>query len=169
MFCPRCRHKDTKVVDSRMSAGGVAIRRRRECLRKRCVFRFSTIEEVAILDMTVIKRDGRREPYSREKLMGGLKKAFERRPITTEELQKLVSAIERDLQILRKPEIRSTQIGEIVLRHMRRIDEVAYVRFVSVYESFDDLQSFRELLSGLEGKKRTATKRKAAKTVKKRK
>lgn len=149
MFCPKCRYKDTKVTDSRAASDGTSIRRRRECARPRCGFRFSTVEEVAILDLTVIKRDGRREPYSREKLLNGLRKAFERRPVTTEELRQLVAAIERDIQLLRRPEVRSTAIGEIVLRHLRRVDVVAYVRFASVYESFDDLESFHHVLETL--------------------
>src|SRR3989338_1380464 len=100
------------------------IRRRRECAR--CGFRFSTVEEVAILDLTVIKRDGRRELYSREKVAVGLRKAFEKRPITTDEFRRLVAVIERDIQLLRKPEGRSAEVGEIILRHLPRQDEVAY-------------------------------------------
>ena len=141
----------------------MVIRRRRECLR--CGFRFSTIEEIAILDLTMIKRDGRREPYSREKLFAGLRKAFEKRPITTDELRKLLAVIERDIQLLRKPEVRTTEIGEIVLRNLRKIDEVAYVRFASVYQSFADLQSFRRLLQTLHNeqpKRRVAHRRKAS-------
>src|SRR3990167_4822616 len=115
MYCPKCHARDTKVTDSRVAADGLSIRRRRACVRPRCGFRFSTVEEVAILDLTVIKRDGRREPYSREKLLNGLRKAFERRPVTTEELRQLVAAIERDIQLLRRPEVRSSMIGELVL------------------------------------------------------
>lgn len=134
------------------------IRRRRAC--RRCRFRFSTIEEIAILDLTVIKRDGRREPYSRDKILAGLRKAFEKRPITTEEIRRLVAVIERDIQMLRKPEVRSAEIGEIILRQLRNADEVAYVRFASVYESFDDLRSFRNALHTLErNRKKTKTRR----------
>ncbi|MBI2482719.1 transcriptional repressor NrdR [Candidatus Uhrbacteria bacterium] len=162
MNCPKCHHEDTKVTDTRMSSDGMIIRRRRECIR--CAFRFSTMEEPAILELTVIKRDGRREPYGREKLVAGLRKAFERRPITSEELQRTVAAIERDIQLLRKPEVRSTEIGDLVLRHLRKADEVAYVRFASVYESFNDLRSFREVLDALERRKspRTRTARRRA-------
>ncbi|MDO8463167.1 MAG: transcriptional regulator NrdR [bacterium] len=149
MYCPKCRSKETRVLDSRVSPDGVAIRRRRECVRKPCSFRFSTLEEIAILDLGILKRDGRRESYSREKLLGGLRKAFERRPITAEELRKLVAAIERDLQLLRKAEVRSTVIGDLILKHLRKVDEVAYVRFASVYESFDGLASFRKVLETL--------------------
>ncbi|MDO8425070.1 MAG: transcriptional regulator NrdR [bacterium] len=156
MHCPRCRSSDTKVLDSRVTADGLTIRRRRECSRKRCEFRFSTLEEIAILDLSIIKRDGRREPYSREKLLAGLRKAFERRPITMEELRQIVAAIERDVQLLRKPEVRSTIIGDLILKHLRKLDEVAYVRFASVYESFKDLASFRKVLDALEGKRKRA-------------
>lgn len=157
MNCPQC-HRDTKVTDSRISSEGMIIRRRRAC--RRCRFRFSTIEEIAILDLTVIKRDGRREPYSRDKILAGLRKAFEKRPITTEEIRRLVAVIERDIQMLRKPEVRSAEIGEIILRQLRNADEVAYVRFASVYESFDDLRSFRNALHTLErNRKKTKTRR----------
>lgn len=125
------------------------IRRRRECVR--CGFRFSTIEEVAILDLTIIKRDGRREPYGREKIVAGLRKAFEKRPITSDELRRLIAVIERDLQLLRKPEVRSAEVGEVILRQLRKLDEVAYVRFASVHQSFSDLEGFRSVLRQLSG------------------
>lgn len=155
MHCPKCKNGDTKVTDSRTSSEGMLIRRRRECTR--CGFRFSTIEEVAILDLTIIKRDGRREPYNREKVIVGLQKAFEKRPITSDELRRLVARIERDIQLLRKPEVRSVELGEIILRQLRKLDEVAYVRFASVHQSFSDLEGFREVLrqlSGTKGRKR---------------
>ena len=117
------------------------------------------MEEIAILDLTIIKRDGRREPYSRDKVLAGLRKAFEKRPITTEEIRRLVAVIERDIQMLRKPEVRSAEIGEIILRHLRNADEVAYVRFASVYESFDGLRSFRNALRALERNRRSTKRR----------
>lgn len=157
MHCPKCKTGDTKVTDSRTSSEGMLIRRRRECTR--CGFRFSTIEEVAILDLTIIKRDGRREPYSREKVIVGLQKAFEKRPITSDELRRLVTRVERDIQLLRKPEVRSAEVGEIILRQLRKQDEVAYVRFASVHQSFSDLEGFREVLRQL-SVKRNAKKRK---------
>lgn len=120
------------------------IRRRRECTR--CGFRFSTVEEIAILDLTIIKRDGRREPYTREKVAAGLRKAFEKRPITSDEFRRLVAVIERDIQLLRKPEVCSAEVGEIILRRLRKQDEVAYVRFASVHQSFTNLEGFREAL-----------------------
>lgn len=151
MRCPKCKTGDTKVTDSRTSSEGMLIRRRRECTR--CGFRFSTIEEVAILDLTIIKRDGRREPYSREKVVVGLKKAFEKRPITSDELRRLVARVERDIQLLRKPEVRSAELGNIILRQLRKLDEVAYVRFASVHQSFSGLEGFREVLRQLSGKR----------------
>ena len=103
MKCPVCYHIDTKVVDSRVASDGLCIRRRRECLK--CGFRFSTYEEIEILDLMIVKRDGRKESYSREKIVSGLKKALEKRPTTDEKFKKLLHAIERDLQVLKKNEV----------------------------------------------------------------
>ncbi len=152
MKCPVCYFADTKVVDSRVAADGLSIRRRRECLK--CGFRFSTYEEVEILDLTIVKRDGRKEAYLRDKLVKGLRRAFEKRPITEEKFKKLVNLIERDLQALRKNEILSEQVGQIVMKQLKKADQVAYIRFASVYQSFKDAQSFkRELNKLLKGKK----------------
>ena len=147
MKCPVCYFQDTKVVDSRVAADGLSIRRRRECLK--CGYRFSTYEEVEILDLTVVKRDGRKENYGRDKLVKGLKRALEKRPITEEKFKKLVSLVERDIQSLRKSEIISDQIGQIVMKQLKKIDQVAYIRFASVYESFKDAQSFKRELNKL--------------------
>ncbi len=145
MKCPVCLAPDTKVTDSRLSSEGFAIRRRRECVK--CGFRFSTYEEAEILNLSVIKRDGRREPYSREKLESGLKKALEKRPVTKDDFKKLVNRIERDIQHLQKPEITSRTLGELVMKRLKRFDTVAYIRFASVYRSFQDVATFqRELL-----------------------
>ncbi|MBI4092956.1 MAG: transcriptional repressor NrdR [Candidatus Kerfeldbacteria bacterium] len=140
MRCPACHNIDTKVTDTRMVNEAVAIRRRRECLR--CGFRFSTYEEVEILNLTVVKRDGRQEPYSREKLETGLRKAFEKRPITHESFKRLLNIIERDIQLRGRNEITSHQIGEIVMKRLKKVDPVAYIRFASVYRSFTDAESF---------------------------
>jgi len=130
----------------------LSIRRRRECLK--CGFRFSTYEEVEILDLSVIKRDGRKESYSRDKIIKGLRRALEKRPITDDNFKKLINLIERDLQVLRQNEVTSEQIGQIVMKHLRRLDQVAYIRFASVYQSFKDAQTFRrELNKLLTGKK----------------
>ncbi len=147
MRCPVCYFQDTKVVDSRVAADGLSIRRRRECLK--CGYRFSTYEEVEILDLTIVKRDGRKETYVRDKLIKGLRRALEKRPITEEKFKKLVSLIERDLQVMRKNEILSDQIGQIVMKQLKKIDQVAYIRFASVYESFKDAQSFKKELNKL--------------------
>ena len=147
MRCPVCYFQDTKVVDSRVASDGLSIRRRRECLK--CGYRFSTYEEVEILDLTIVKRDGRKETYVREKLVKGLRRALEKRPITEEKFKKLVSLIERDLQVLRKHEILSDQIGQIVMKQLKKIDQGAYIRFASVYESFKDAQSFKKELNKL--------------------
>lgn len=152
MKCPACHHEDTKVTDSRLVSEGMAIRRRRECLE--CGFRFSTYEEVEILNLSVIKRDGRREPYAKEKLENGLKKAFEKRPITKDEFKKLTNRIERDIQLAGKDEIMSSQIGEVIMKHLKRKDQVAYIRFASVYRSFKDVKTFQAELKQLLTKKK---------------
>lgn len=147
MKCPVCLATDTKVTDSRLSSEGFAIRRRRECVR--CGFRFSTYEEAEILNLSVIKRDGRREPYVREKLEGGLRKALEKRPYTKDDFQKLVNRVERDIQHLQKTEITSRSLGEIVMKRLKRFDTVAYIRFASVYRSFEDVATFQRELAQL--------------------
>lgn len=121
----------------------------------KCGFRFSTYEEVEILDLTIVKRDGCKEAYGREKLIKGLRKALEKRPITDDNFKKLVNSIERDLQAMRKSEITSSQVGQVLMKHLKRVDQVAYIRFASVYESFKDAQTFRrELNKLLRNKKR---------------
>jgi transcriptional repressor NrdR len=144
-------------MDSRVTDEGLAIRRRRVC--DKCGFRFSTIEEVEILNLTVVKRDGRREPYSREKLENGLRKAFEKRPLTGQTLKRLIGQIERDVQLRGRSEITSQQIGEIVMKRLQRIDQVAYIRFASVYRQFQDVESFKRELNRLTSTRRPATPR----------
>lgn len=147
MRCPVCSFEDTKVVDSRITSDGLSIRRRRECME--CEYRFSTVEEMEILDLALVKRDGRREPYSRDKLEKGLKKALEKRPCDQERFKSLVGSIERDIQKLKKEEIASEEIGEIVMARLREFDTVAYIRFASVYRSFADVQTFQDELQKL--------------------
>ncbi len=153
MKCPACTNEETKVVDSRTGIDGLSIRRRRECLK--CGFRFSTNEQVEILDLTVVKRDSKKEVYSREKLERGVRRAVEKRPFTPEMMEKLLTNIERDIQVKAKGgEILSQQIGEIVMRRLKQIDAVAYIRFASVYQSFKDAKTFqRELTKLLDNKK----------------
>ena len=147
MKCPVCLHQDTRVVDSRVAVNGFSIRRRRECLK--CGFRFSTYEEIELLDLMVVKRDGRKEAYSKEKLVCGLKRSLEKRLVNEESFKKLVNAIERDLQALKKSEVLSSQIGKIIMKELKKVDKVAFIRFASVYESFEDLQVFQEKLNKL--------------------
>jgi transcriptional repressor NrdR len=147
MKCPVCHFDDTKVVDSRNSGDGFLIRRRRECLK--CGFRFSTHEEMEILDLAVIKKDGRRESYDREKLINGLKKALEKRGVDEEKFKQLIYCIERDLQALNKNEIDSTEVGEVAMKNLKKIDKIAYIRYASVYQSFEDLEEFSEELDKL--------------------
>jgi len=147
MKCPACNFDDTKVVDSRVATDGFSIRRRRECLK--CNFRFSTYEEMEILNLTIVKRDARRETYSRDKLVKGLKRALEKRPITEDTFKKLINRIERDLQLLGKSEITSEQLGQAVMKELRKVDQVAYIRYASVYESFKDAQTFQKELNKL--------------------
>jgi len=148
MKCPVCYHDETKVVDSRAANEDLSIRRRRECLS--CGFRFSTYEEMEILDLTVIKRDGAKEGYSRDKIVRGLHRALEKRPITEDDFKRLINLIERDLQSLKRNELSSDEVGKIVLDRLREFDQVAYIRFASVYKSFEDIASFRQELKSLE-------------------
>lgn len=142
------------------------MRRRRQC--GRCRFRFSTREETEILDLSVIKRDGRREAYSREKLSLGLSRALEKRAVSKQEFSSLVAGIERDINLLGKDEVKTAEIGEIAMRHLAGLDQVAYIRFASVYRAFTDVASFHEeikKLSAGDGKKiirRPAKKKKYA-------
>ena len=147
MFCPFCGHTDTKVIDSRLTEDGGAIRRRREC--EKCGERFSTYEEMVLLNIMVVKRDDRKEAYEREKVEQGIKRALEKRPISQEGFRNLINRIERDIQVLRKEEIKSSEIGEIVMKELKTLDEVAYIRFASVYKSFKDVKSFERELKKL--------------------
>lgn len=147
MNCPICHHSDTRVVDSRSSAGGGAVRRRRECAK--CEFRFSTIEEIEIIGLTVVKRDGRREAYSREKLERGLRKALEKRSYTALAFRGLVQAIELEIQRSSPQETRSADVGEIIMKHLKAFDKIAYIRFASVYRSFEDVETFERELARL--------------------
>ncbi len=145
MHCPVCTHDSTSVVDTRSGTDGDVIRRRREC--DACGHRFSTLEEIHLLDLVVVKRDGKRESYDRDKLIRGLRKALEKRQHTDAEFRGLVHAIERDVQKEGETEITSGQIGNIVMRRLKDFDEVAYIRFASVYRQFEDVDSFQRELN----------------------
>ena len=147
MRCPFCDHLDNKVVDSRLSREGKAIRRRRECLG--CQRRFTTYERIEDILPPVIKKDGRREPFDRQKILQGLKKACEKRPISVEVLEGVADRIKKQIQELGKSEIPSQVIGEEVMKELHELDQVAYVRFASVYREFKDLGEFMNELKEL--------------------
>ncbi|MBI4411615.1 MAG: transcriptional repressor NrdR [Deltaproteobacteria bacterium] len=152
MKCPFCSHAESKVIDSRESGEGDIIRRRREC--ESCQKRYTTYERVEEILPMIAKKDGRREPFDRLKIIGGLKKACEKRPVSTETIEKMVDGIERELQESGEKEVPSSRIGQRVMNALHRIDPVAYVRFASVYRSFKDVNEFMEELKGIvEGKK----------------
>ncbi|MFH1631683.1 MAG: transcriptional regulator NrdR [bacterium] len=154
MHCPVCNYKSTRVVDSRLATNGMTVRRRRECERARCGYRFSTAEEVELLDVSIIKRDGGRETYLRDKMTRGLKQALEKRPYTEAQFHNLVQKIERDIQKRRSGEVTSRELGELVMKHLKSFDKVAYIRFASVYHSFEDLKTFEEELAKLSRRRR---------------
>lgn len=148
MRCPNCEDQDTKVLDSRPVDEGEAIRRRREC--EKCGFRFSTYEEIEILDLTVSKKDGSKEAFSKEKLERSIRLPFDKRPHTDETLRKLLLGIETEIQKKAKDGgIKSSEIGEIVMKKIRKIDKVAYIRFAAVYRQFEDVDEFKEELKKL--------------------
>jgi transcriptional repressor NrdR len=151
MRCPYCTSLDNKVVDSRISKEGESIRRRRECLK--CEGRFTTYERVEEALPLVIKKDSRREPFDRMKILNGLKKACEKRPISLDMLERTVEEIEKSLQDKGLKEIPSTVIGEEVMEKLHNLDEVAYVRFASVYRSFKDINEFMTELKDILGNK----------------
>lgn len=148
MVCPFCSHVETKVVDSRDANDGKITRRRRECLK--CSARFSTYEEVELLHLVVIKRDGAKKDYDKSKIEVGIRKALEKRPVGNEKIAKLMGDIEYEIQSSEKTEITTREIGKIVLKKMREIDEVAYVRFASVYKSFGSIESFKKELDSFD-------------------
>lgn len=147
MRCTFCHHKETKVIDSRLSNEGQSIRRRRECLK--CKRRFTTYEYVEEIPLMVVKKDGRREAFDRKKIIAGILKACEKRPISMEKVEELVVNIERALQKKFDKEVHSRNIGELVMERLADLDEVAYVRFASVYRQFKDVNQFMRELKGI--------------------
>jgi transcriptional repressor NrdR len=142
--CPFCGHLEDKVIDSRAAGTGEVIRRRREC--EACSRRFTTYERVEDVLPTVVKKDGRREPFDRQKLVRGLRTACSKRPVSVEKIEAVADAIERELQESERREVLAGDLGDRVMTHLRALDEVAYVRFASVYRSFRDVDEFlREL------------------------
>lgn len=144
MNCPFCNHSDTKVIDSRDTNDGKITRRRREC--EKCKSRFSTYEEVELLRLSVIKKNGKKEEYDKHKLEHSIRKALAKRPVTDEKVAKLMGDIELAIQALEKSEVTTKEIGKIVLMKLKELDEVAYVRFASVYKSFGSIESFKKEL-----------------------
>jgi transcriptional repressor NrdR len=154
MRCPFCATLDNRVIDSRLSQGGEVTRRRREC--EGCKRRYTTYERVEEVLPLVVKKDGRREPFDRMKILAGLRRACEKRPVSSEALEKVVDELERALVETGEKEIASSQIGERIMERLREIDQVAYVRFASVYRSFKDIHEFMAELSDLLGERRRA-------------
>ncbi|WP_296326362.1 transcriptional regulator NrdR [uncultured Acidaminococcus sp.] len=147
MKCPFCSYADSRVIDSRSVDNGTSIRRRREC--PECGRRFTTYEKYEETPLLVIKKDGRRELFDSQKLTNGLLKAFEKRPFSYEQIQSIASGIERDLRALGESEVKSTLIGETVMKALEKIDQIAYVRFASVYRQFADVNSFMQEIQGM--------------------
>ncbi len=147
MVCPYCGNKNHRVVDSRSSAEGKAVRRRREC--PKCGRRFTTYEYIEESRLMVIKKDGRREPYSRAKLLSGVRTACEKRPISADRIERLVNEVEQHIQRKFDKEVNVKDIGELVMKKLHRLDEVAYVRFASVYRQFKDVTQFMKEIKHL--------------------
>lgn len=147
MKCPSCGHPESKVLDSRPANEGVSIRRRRECLA--CQRRFTTFETIESVTFMVVKKDKTRESFDRMKLLNGIARSCEKRPVTMQQMENAVSDIEQILQGTMRNEISSTEIGELVMEKLKELDEVAYVRFASVYRQFKDITTFRDELNKL--------------------
>jgi transcriptional repressor NrdR len=145
MECPFCANTTSKVTDKRSSPEGV--RRRRECLR--CKKRYTTYEKINKGNLYVIKKDGRREPFNREKLEAGIERAFEKRPVAKEKIHKMVNEIEEAVRKKGKKEIKSHAIGELVMRKIKKLDNIAYIRFASVYRDFQDIKDFKKEIKKL--------------------
>ncbi len=150
MKCPFCQHSETDVIDTR-DTDDFRIRRRREC--SKCKRRFTTYEEIEQEDIFVIKKDGRREKFDRHKLMGGLEKACEKRPVSRDQIESMAAWVEGRLRKSDKKEVTTNEIGELVMERLRKADDVAYIRFASVYRSFTDIDSFEKALRILKRKK----------------
>ncbi len=148
MYCPFCGKQDTKVIDSRLAGGGAQVRRRRECID--CGDRFTTYESAELLMPRMIKSDGTREPFNGDKLRAGLLRALEKRPVETENVEAAIQRIENRLSASGEREISTRQLGDWVMDELRDLDQVAYVRFASVYRSFQDVNAFREEIDRLE-------------------
>ncbi|HET7922303.1 MAG TPA: transcriptional regulator NrdR [Gammaproteobacteria bacterium] len=147
MHCPFCNHQDTKVIDSRLAGEGAQVRRRREC--EKCGERFTTFESAELVMPRIVKHDGTRVPFDERKLRTGMLRALEKRPVGTEAVEAAITRITHRLQVAGEREVRSLTVGEMVMEELRQLDEVAYVRFASVYRSFQDANEFREAVEKL--------------------
>ena len=151
MKCPFCGFTEDKVIDSRSSNEDRSVRRRRECIK--CKRRFTTYEYIEEVPLMVIKKDGRREPFDRNKIISGILKACEKRPVSMEKVEEVVDQIQKDLQKSFDKEVKAKDVGELVMDNLYHLDEVAYVRFASVYRQFKDINQFMKELKNLLGKK----------------
>ncbi len=152
MHCPFCAAEDTKVIDSRLVAEGDQVRRRRECLS--CAERFTTYEVAELVMPRIIKQNGDREPFNEEKLRAGFHRALEKRPVSVEDIEAVINQIKHDLRAMGEREVRSRVLGELVMENLKKLDKVAYVRFASVYKSFEDVEEFRLAIESLEAEPR---------------
>ncbi|WP_286269976.1 transcriptional regulator NrdR [Thalassotalea hakodatensis] len=149
MYCPFCTATETKVIDSRLVADGHQIRRRRECIA--CLERFTTFEMAELVMPRIIKRDGSREPYHEEKLRSGLMRALEKRPVSVEQTEKAINRLKSKLRATGEREVSSEMLGNLIMEQLKKLDKVAYVRFASVYRSFEDIREFGEEIARLGG------------------
>ena len=147
MYCPFCAANDTKVIDSRLVAEGDQVRRRRECVA--CGERFTTFETAELVMPRLIKQDGSRQPFDEEKLRAGMQRALEKRPVSVERLEEAIARIKQQLRATGEREVKSLVLGELVMTELSKLDEVAYIRFASVYRRFQDLNEFREEIERL--------------------
>ena len=147
MFCPFCSEQETKVIDSRLVAEGQQVRRRRECVV--CHERFTTFESAELVMPRVIKRDGSREPFNEDKLRAGLQRALEKRPVSTEKVEQCVLSLKSQLRATGEREVASGLLGNLIMKALKELDKVAYVRFASVYRSFEDIREFGEEIARL--------------------
>lgn len=148
MHCPFCSAEDTKVIDSRLVAEGDQVRRRRECTR--CAERYTTYEVAELVMPRVIKQNGNREPFNEDKLRAGFLRALEKRPVSVEDIEAVINAIKHALRATGEREIQSLVLGELVMDHLKKLDKVAYVRFASVYRSFEDISEFQDAIDSLQ-------------------
>jgi transcriptional repressor NrdR len=151
LLCPFCGHPDSKVIDSRASEENNAIRRRRECLI--CLKRFTTYERIEEAPLIVVKKDERREPFERQKILNGLLKACEKRPVSIVTIEKLVDKVEREIRNRMDQEVKTTVIGDLIMNELQKLDGVAYVRFASVHREFKDVETLMQELQSFLGKK----------------